>query len=86
MPIARTETWPEVPDVRDVPEIGALREWWDELAAGARTVRTSDGLRRGAILEARARDALKLGQRAAANRDRLETAAVILEAATSEAA
>ena len=81
---ASATPWPAVaaPDSREVPEVGALVEWWKQLRRAQRTIRTNDVLRAAAILEANARDAVKLGQRAAANRGRLKAAALLVVAAT----
>jgi hypothetical protein len=64
-----------------ITEAGALRQWWRELAAGARTKHDIDPLWRAACLEARARDAIRDGSISAANEDRAKAAEVILIAA-----
>jgi hypothetical protein len=77
---------PARPDARaTVPEVGALNEWWRQLHAGRRTPSIRDALLDAAILEARARDAIRDGQPAAAARDRFAAAALLVRAATAAA-
>ena len=71
----------EAPEARVANEVGALKEWQRQIHAGQRTVYTLDALLKAAILEAHARDEIKIGQLARANKDRLEAAALLVEAA-----
>lgn len=67
------------------PEVGALREWWRQLAAGQRTIFIDDALLHAAIQEANARDEMSRGQMDAASNSR-RAAAELLLAVTAEAA
>lgn len=60
--------------------ITALSIWWDEIQSGSRSVHDRDALWQAACLEARARDAARLGQTHAAGEDRCRAARVLLEA------
>lgn len=67
--------------VLPIPEVGALREWRDELWKGLRTKYTADSLWSAAVQEAQGRDYLRLGMIAAANEARRQSARLVLQAA-----
>lgn len=69
-----------------VPEAGALTLWKRELAAGVRTMHTTDDLRDAAICEANARDEIRCGQIAAANESRRLAAAILVRRFAGRAA
>jgi hypothetical protein len=66
--------------------VGALRQWRDELACGARTRYTCDALWRAACHEAMADDFAKLGLRHVADDLRRKAAEIIVAAAKAQAA
>lgn len=57
-----------------------MKEWQRQIRTGQRTVYTLDALLRAAILEAHARDEVRIGQLVRANLDRLEAAALLVGA------
>ena len=64
-----------------LPELGALRLWRRELAAGVRTTAETDVIWRAACAEASANDFLALGVPFIANRERLRAAHLLVTAA-----
>lgn len=69
---------PHAGEVPVIKEVGALQEWQRQIRARTRTIYTHDALLRAAILEAHARDEIRIGQLARANLDRLEAAALLV--------
>lgn len=70
----------------EVPEVGALREWRRQLAAGERTRLTFDPLFYAACAEMNARDYLRVGVLGAANDYRRQAARLIVEASAEDVA